>query len=183
MAEKKRNDQIAHHQALFEEVMNQSNVQLSDEPERNSVSDIIGSGSFVQLKDIERNSVSDILGSAQPNNQDLLQMYMNKEDAETNSPAEMIGSGPEYIGYLDISDNKQKITEQDKAKMYVVAAITHTPVPEIAKTKITKPIIKAQVESKSTLKSKAAVEAGLITEDKAEIGTTKEEIRAVAKKL
>lgn len=106
------------------------------------------------------------------------------DENERNSPADMIGSGPEYIGYLDISNAPVKITEQDKAKMYAVASATHTPVPEIAKTKVeVKPIIKAQVEQKSTLQSKASVEAGLLKEDKLAIGTTKEEIKAVAKKL
>ena len=114
--------------------MNQTNVQL------------------LQIGDVERNSVSDIIGSGsmEMSNQDLLQMYIEKDEMETNSPADMIGSGPEYIGYLDIT-KPTKITEQDKAAMYAVASATHQPVPEIAKTKIIKPIIKAQVEQKSTL--------------------------------
>ena len=63
--------------------MNQTNVQL------------------LQIGDVERNSVSDIIGSGsmEMSNQDLLQMYIEKDEMETNSPADMIGSGPEYIGY------------------------------------------------------------------------------------
>ena len=114
MAEKKRNDQIARHQALFEEVMNQSDVQLlqtNPDAERNSVEDIIGSAAFVQIgDDAEKNSASDIIGSA-GRNQSLLQMYMSQEEIDSNSPADMIGSGPEFVGYLNISDSKTKITE------------------------------------------------------------------------
>ena len=51
MAEQRRNDQIKHHQQLFEEVMNQSNIQLvqldKEDPERNSVADIVGSATAV----------------------------------------------------------------------------------------------------------------------------------------
>ena len=86
MAEQRRNDQIKHHQQLFEEVMNQSNIQLvqldKEDPERNSVADIIGSATAGDAA-VLRNPL---------NNQELLQMYMNDE-AERNSPADMIGSG------------------------------------------------------------------------------------------
>lgn len=163
--------------------MNQSLVQF-DDVERNSASDIIGSG-LVQLSDeAERNSAADMIGSANApaNNQELLQMYMSDE-SERNSPADMIGSGPEYIGYLDISDVKKKITEQDKANMYVTAAITHTPVPEIAKVKVEPKPMQAQTASVSSVMNQAKIEKLMLESDKREIATTKEEIRAVAKKL
>ena len=98
---------------------------------------------LLQTGDIERNSVADIIGSGETPNQELLQMYMNSMDGpinlelsevDHNSAADIIGSGPAYIGYTLLDDGK--ITEQDKAKMYAVAAATNKPLPSVAKTVI-----------------------------------------------
>lgn len=94
------------------------------------------------------NSAADIIGSGPDSNQELLQMYMRQDgpinleqsEIDHNSAADMIGSGPAYIGYTlvgDDVDGSKKITEQDKAKMYAVAAATNQKLPSLAKTTIT----------------------------------------------
>jgi hypothetical protein len=92
---------------------NQQNVQLSDEVEVNSVSDIIGSGrpyssQFIQIINpineeragVDRNSPMDIIGSGPEFNNELILLKnpINEErnGVENNSAMDLIGSGPEW---------------------------------------------------------------------------------------